>query len=136
VAKVHAQENNEHRGCTSATLKGAYGFYRSATRTSDPTRSDDPLVAIVAIGIGSFDGTGAVASARQTIRRNGVITADLFTGPAAEGPYEVFPDCTGRFLNPDGSVLAHFVVVDGGKEIFFTSLTPGVTSVGVQRKVE
>lgn len=125
VANVHAQENDGR--CTNATLKGAYAFYRSGTRGSDP---------VAAIGLGTFDGTGAVVTARQTIVRNGAITSDLFTTPEAAGPYEVEPDCSGKFINPDGSVLAHFVIVDGGKELFFTSLTPGVTSIGVEKKIE
>jgi len=28
-------------------------------------------------------------------------------------------------VNPDGSVFGHFVVVDGGKEFFGLSLSPG-----------
>jgi hypothetical protein len=126
VPKVHAQENDEHRGCSSATLNGVYGFYRSGTT------SDGPLAAV---GLGTFDGTGAVSTARQTIRRNGVTTSDLFVDPPAVGPYEVDPDCAGRFLAPDGSVRGHFVVVDGGKEIFNISLSPGNSVTGVFRKI-
>ena len=61
---------------------------------------------------------------------------DLFADPAADGPYEVDPDCAGRFLNCDGSVAGHFVVVDGGKEIFAISLTPGNSVIGVFRKID
>lgn len=121
VPKVHAQE-----GCSVATLHGAYGFYRTGTRP-------DGLVA--AVGIGTFDGTGAVAAARQTTRRNGVTTSDLFTTPAAEGPYQVDPDCGVRLLNPDGSVLAHGVVVDGGREFIFISLSDSITVYGVMKKI-
>lgn len=121
VPKVHAQE-----GCSVATLHGAYGFYRTGTRPDGP---------VAAVGIGTFDGTGAVAAARQTTRRNGVTTSDLFTTPAAEGPYQVDPDCGVRLLNPDGSVLAHGVVVDGGKEFIFISLSDSITVYGVMKKI-
>jgi hypothetical protein len=132
VAAVHAQEqvNPENRACSVATLEGAYGFYRSGTRSGEPS------VPVVAVGLATFDGTGTVATARQTIRRNGVTVQDLFTDPPTAGPYEVDPDCAGRFLNPDGSLLAHIVVVDRGKELFFTSLAPGVTVTGVMKKID
>ncbi len=121
VPKVHAE-----RGCSVASLNGAYGFFRVGTVPAGP---------LGAVGIATFDGTGAVATARQTIRRNGVTTRDLFTDPPLENPYEVDPDCAGRFLNPDGSVFGHAVVVDGGNEVFIISLSPGNTVTGVMKKI-
>ena len=126
VPKVHAQETDGHESCSNATLNGTYGFYRTGARSGDPS---------VAVGLATFDGTGAHSPGRQTKRRNGVTVRDLFADPALDGPYEVDPDCAGRFLNPDGSVEAHFVVVDGGKELFFTPLAPGVTATGVMKKI-
>jgi hypothetical protein len=104
---------------------GTYGFYRTGTSSVGP---------LAAVGFITFDGTGAHSPARQTIRRSGVTVRDLFADPVLDGPYEVDPDCAGRFLNFDGSVAGHFVVVDGGKEIFNISLTPGNTVIGVFRK--
>jgi hypothetical protein len=126
VPKVHAQETDGHESCSNATLNGTYGFYRTGTTSVGP---------LAAVGLGTFDGTGAHSPARQTIRRNGVTVRDLFADPAVDGPYEVDPDCAGRFLNFDGSVAGHFVVVDGGKEIFAISLTPGNSVIGVFRKI-
>jgi hypothetical protein len=126
VAQVHAQENDEQKGCSNVTLNGTYGFYRTGTTSVGP---------LAAVGLVTFDGTGAHSPARQTIRRNGVAVRDLFADPALDGPYEVDPDCAGRFLNFDGSVAGHFVVVDGGKEIFNISLTPGNSVTGVFRKI-
>ena len=120
VAKVHAQG-----GCSVATLHGAYGFYRTGTTPFGP---------LVGVGISTFDGNGS-STGRQTIRRNGVTTSDLFTTPAGPGIYEVDPDCAARFLNPDGSVFGHAVVVDGGKEIFFLSLSDTNTIYGVMKKI-
>jgi hypothetical protein len=127
VPKVHAQETDRHESCSNATLNGTYGFYRTGTTSVGP---------LAAVGLGTFDGTGAHSPARQTIRRNGVTVRDLFADPALDGPYEVDPDCAGRFLNFDGSVAGHFVVVDGGKEIFNISLTPGNSVIGVFKKID
>jgi hypothetical protein len=127
VAQVHAHENDEQKGCSNATLNGTYGFYRTGTSSVGP---------LAAVGLITFDGTGAHSPARQTIRRNGVTVRDLFADPVLDGPYEVDPDCAGRFLNFDGSVAGHFVVVDGGKEIFNISLTPGNSVTGVFRKID
>jgi hypothetical protein len=125
VAKVHAKENDENRGCSVASLNGAYGLYRSGTRSGDP---------VAAVGLATFDGNG-FSTARQTTRRNGVTTSDLFVDPPAEGTYEVDPDCAGRGRQSDGTVFVHFVVVDGGKELFFTSVVPGLTATGVMKKI-
>lgn len=105
---------HSHAQSSLSTLNGAYGFYRTGTTSVGP---------LAAVGLITFDGTGAHSPARQTIRKNGLTTRDLFADPAVDGPYEVDPDCAGRFLNFDGSVAGHFVVVDGGKEIFAISLT-------------
>ena len=96
------------------------------------TTSAGPLAAV---GIATFDGKGAVSTARQTIRRIGVTTSDLFTTPAGVGPYQVDPDCGLRLLNPDGSVLGHGVVVSGGKELFILSLSDANSVYGVMRKI-
>lgn len=129
VATVHAQvqENVENRACSVASLKGAYGFFRTGTTSARP---------LAAVGIATFDGTGAVSAARQTIRKNGVTTQDLFTGPTLPGPYEVDSDCAGRFLNSDGTVFGHFVVVDGGKELFILSLSDANDVYGVMKKID
>jgi hypothetical protein len=121
VRKVHAQE-----GCSVATLNGTYGFYRTGTTPGGP---------LVAVGIVTYDGNGS-DTARQTIRKNGVTTADLFTDPAAPGTYEVNADCTGRGLLPDGSIFVHFVVVDRGKELFILSLSDTNTIYGVMKKID
>ena len=127
VPKAHAQETDGQESCSNATLNGTYGFYRTGTTSVGP---------LAAVGLVTFDGTGAHSPARQTIRRNGVTVRDLFADPALDGPYEVDPDCAGRFLNFDGSVAGHLVVVDGGKEIFNISLTPGNSVIGVFRKID
>ena len=123
---LYAQVQEDSAVCSVATLKGAYGFFRTGATAVGP---------LAAVGIATFDGTGAVSTARQTIRKNGVTTSDLFKDPAGEGPYEVDPDCTGRLLNPDGSVIGHLVIVDGGNELFIMSLSNGNSVYGVMKKI-
>jgi hypothetical protein len=127
VPSVHAQEeeNLENRACSVATLKGTYGFYRTGWTSVGP---------LAAVGFATFDGAGTT-TARQTIRKNGVTTEDLFKDPAIAGPYEVDPDCTGRLLDGAGNVFSHFVVVDGGREIIAMSLSPGNSVYGMWKKI-
>lgn len=120
IAKAHAEE-----GCSIATLQGAYGFYRSGATPDGP---------LAAVGIATFDGKGST-TARQTIRKNGVTISDLFTDPPLTGLYQVDPDCAGRFLTTDGSVFAHIVIVDEGKELFGISLSDDNTVTGVWKKM-
>jgi hypothetical protein len=86
------------------------------------------------VGIATYDGHGTTIT-RQTIRKNGVTTQDLFTGQPQVASYEVDPDCAGRLINPDGSAFGHFVVVDGGKEFFGLSLSPGNSVNVVWKKI-
>ncbi|MBV9073854.1 MAG: hypothetical protein JOZ10_09500 [Acidobacteria bacterium] len=120
-----AQDHDESAVCSVATLNGSYGFFRTGATAVGP---------LAAVGIVTFDGNGASA-ARQTIRKNGVTTSDLFVNPPAEGPYEVDADCAARFLNPDGSVISHAVIVDGGNELFILSLSNGNSVYGVMKKI-
>jgi hypothetical protein len=125
VATVHAQVPRDLEACSVATLNGAYGFFRTGITSAGP---------LAAVGIAMFDGKGG-STARQTIRKNGITVADLFTDPALSGPYQVDPDCAARFLNPDGSVFAHAVVVDGGNELFILSLSDANDVYGVMRRI-
>jgi len=120
-----AQDQDDSAVCSVATLNGAYGFFRTGATAVGP---------LAAVGIATFDGKGA-STARQTIRKNGVTTEDLFADPPLEGPYEVDSDCAARFLNPDGSVFAHAVIVDGANELFILSLSNGNSVYGVMKKI-
>jgi hypothetical protein len=126
IASAHAQVPKDTEGCSVATLNGAYGFFRTGITSAGP---------LAAVGIITFDGKGGSA-AHQTIRKNGVTMQDLFTDPVSGGPYEVDSDCAGRFLNPDGTAFGHFVVVDGGKELFILSLSDANDVYGVMKKID
>jgi hypothetical protein len=121
VAKVHSQEHDDGPGCTNASLRGSYGFYRTGTTSAGPLAS---------IGILSFDGNGN-ATATQSTSRNGVFTFDA----VISGTYEIAEDCTGKEFTPEGVEFARLVVVDRGKEFYLFSETAGNTIYGVGRKI-
>lgn len=123
ISKVYAAS-----GCSLQTIQGTYGFYRSGTAPLSGV--DGPLGAV---GVVTFDGHGG-SSFSQTIVKSGTETSDLFTGGATAANYSVNSDCTGEFLL-DGSPFGHAVIVGGGDELFFISLTPGNTVTGVMRRI-
>ena len=112
-------------GCTLESVKGSYGFYRVGTTPNGP---------LGAVGIATFDGHGGNSFA-QTIRVNGQETEDLFTDGTVDASYSVDSNCTAQFLNPDGSAFGHAVVVGGGKEIYFISLSGQNTVTGVAKRI-
>jgi hypothetical protein len=79
----------EPKGCTSASLDGTFGFYRTGATPAGP---------LAALGVLSFDGKGTV-SGSQSISRNGAFQFDIVIAPA---PYAVNADCTGRLVAPTG----------------------------------
>ena len=80
----------EPKGCSNASLKGSFGFYRTGSTSTGP---------LAALGILQFDGKGSV-SGSQSISRNGVFQFDSVISPA---PYIVNEDCTGKLVAPDGT---------------------------------
>jgi hypothetical protein len=120
LRSVHAME-----GCSVETLRGSYGFYRTG---------NTPTGALGAVGVVTFDGNGGSAF-RQTIRVNGDTSLDLFTDGAVDAFYSVNSDCTSKFLNPDGSIFGEAVIVDGGEEVYFTSLSDHNTITGVMKRI-
>ena len=119
MPRVHAME-----GCSLETVRGTYGFYRTGTTPSGP---------LGAVGVVVYDGRGG-SSFRQTIRLNGETTEDIADG-SADAFYSVNNDCTAQFLNPDGSVFGHAVIVGGGAEVYFMSLSDHNTITGVMKRI-
>ena len=101
--------------CGPAALRGTYGFVRSGVNAQG---------AIAAVGIGVFDGDGGMTTA-QTTSRNGTITQGSFPGT-----YDVAADCSGAWYDANGGLIAHFVLLDGGNELFFLSTSAGNTITG------
>jgi hypothetical protein len=108
--------------CSNASLKGTYGFYRTGSTPAGP---------LAALGSLTFDGAGNVAGS-QSISRNGVFQFDIPVG----GPYVVNPDCTAKFLLPDGvTEIARVVITDRGEGFYVFSETAGNAVYGVGRKI-
>ena len=120
--KVHAtSNNNDHRVCSVASLKGTYAFHRTGVNkvVGGP---------IAQIGINVENGEGKILFIRTVRSSNGEI-GDWFD-QQEPGTYTVDPDCTGTFLNKSQNI----VVVDGGKRYFMLSAAPGtiVTEEGTR----
>jgi len=119
ATNVHA----EPKGCSNASLKGSFGFYRNGSTATGP---------LAALGILHFDGNGNV-NGSQSVSRNGTFQFDVAIPPS---PYAVNTDCTGRFLTPDGTgEVARIVVTDGGNGLYLFSETSGNAVYGVGRKI-
>ena len=119
LPKVHAME-----GCSLQTLHGAYGFYRTGTTPNGP---------LGAVGIVTYDGKGD-SSFKQTIRLDGDTTSEISDG-SVDAFYSVSSDCSAKFLNPDGSSFGEAVIVNGGQDIYFISLSDHNTITGVMQKI-
>jgi hypothetical protein len=96
--------------CSTAMLKGTYGFHAFGTDVT----SGSPGTPRAIIGIFTLDGQGNVTG-NLTLNINGAITK---TGPQT-GTYVVNADCTGTLFN-----LVELVVVDGGKEFYQMRISP------------
>lgn len=106
--------------CSNATLKGAYGIYRSGTTPEGP---------IASVGIVVYDGNGQLKS-RQKTSLNGVHSSSALTLD-----YKVANDCTYKAFSGN-TEFATGVVVDNGNRIFLLSKAPGHTSYSVLEKIQ
>lgn len=107
--------------CGLADVRGSYGFFRTGVNPQGP---------IAAIGVGQFDGDGNMITTQST-NRNGTVTQGSFPGR-----YEVTEDCRGAWFDAAGAVIGHFVLLDGGNEFFFLSLSAGNTIAGHGKRIE
>ena len=98
--KAHAEQQ-----CSTASLRGGYGFHAFATIV--PAGTPRAIIAVF-----TFDGRGGYSG---TVTLN--ITAPLVFSFPTLGLYAVNADCTGTlFPNTGGSF--DVIVVDGGNEFY------------------
>lgn len=117
-----AKNVHDDGACTNASLRGAYGFYRTGSTSAGP---------LAALGSLTFDGKGNLAGS-QSVSRNGAFTFDV----PIMGPYVVNEDCTGKFLAPDGvTEVARIVVTDRGGGFYIMSESAGNAVYGVGRRI-
>jgi hypothetical protein len=97
-----------------------FGFVRTGETPQGP---------LAAVGAAQFDGEGN-ATVAQSTNRNGTLTQGSFALT-----YDVSADCRGVWYDASGAVTAHFVLVDGGNELFFLSLSAGNTIAGHSKRI-
>ena len=111
--------------CTNASLKGTYGITCEGALGGSPAAE---------VGIATYDGKGKV-SGKSTISINGTILKDV----PFEGTYTLNADCTGTIFGTLGNLnlSLHFVLVDGGREIYFiiASIPRSLVVYGVRKKI-
>ena len=111
------------RTCNDRTIQGSYGFTFTGARPASPMPGA-PIVEGRGVGIRIFDGQGNFTEVASV---KGVNTPASIDQPAS-GTYKINPDCTGTaFLTVPGMPGAaefRLVVVNKGKQIFFTLVNP------------
>src|SRR5262245_55685840 len=113
VAGLLAAGEGEGKGCSVATLKGAYGSLITGTKPSGPPPA--PLEQTIGVVIQHFDGHGSLT------RTDNILSS--ITGPGVNlpgtGTYSINEDCSGTMnLSIQGAppLVVRFVVVDKGRE--------------------
>ena len=119
---LHAQGGG--RVCNERTIQGSYGFTFMGARPASAAPGA-PIVEGRGVGIRIFDGQGNFTEV-ATVK--GVNTPASIEQQAF-GTYKINPDCTGTaFLTvpglPGPAGEFRLVVVNKGKEIFFTLVNP------------
>ena len=126
---VSTAQADEKRECSSASLRGSFGFTSTGTLLALPPPLAGPFGEI---GRQTFDGQGNT-EATATSSTNGNINRVTI-----QGTYVVNPDCTGSMtllISPLG-VTAHldFVIDDDGTEIRAIATGSGTIETRVYRK--
>jgi hypothetical protein len=115
----------DDQSCSSASLKGAYGFQINGTVPG--------VLAVGGVARVVFDGQGNFTQTDDLqIIVSGQAPVVILDRPGS-GTYTVNPDCTGsETLNAGGQVHhSRLVLVNHGKKIFDMSSDPGVVLTGV-----
>jgi hypothetical protein len=92
-------------GCSTETLRGAYGFFVHATILPAGTPRS-------ILGSFSFDGQGNFTNT-LTMNDNGAVIHAMDSGT-----YTVDADCTGKISTNGGTRTIEIVLVDGGMEFY------------------
>jgi hypothetical protein len=119
--KLYAEDLHVSATCSSASLTGLYGFYRTGFRVEEGP--------IAGVGICDFDGKGNWTVLEHT-SRNGKFAYSKFSGRI-----EIAPDCRFKAFNESGDLLASGVVVDDGKEFILLNRRLGNSLVLQGKKV-
>ena len=120
------------RGCSVATLRGAYGIRMQGTRPSAPA---GPIEDVVGVIWREYDGRG---NFRQIDNVKGAISGIVLDRPGF-GTYTMNEDCTGTTSfqpGPGATLVESLIVVDGGREVLSVVTSPQPVMVSsVQSRV-
>ena len=118
----------ESKGCSNATLKGAFSQRGSGFVTA-PAALAGPFAGVVT---DTFDGNGNImGTATVSIHGNIVPVTEM-------GTYKVNPDCTGTYtvvFSVGGTTTVSFVTTDGGNEIQAICTDPGTALTHIFRRL-
>jgi hypothetical protein len=133
---VRAQQNatpKVKRGCTAATIKGAYGIQISGTRESAP---GGPIESVVGVVVRNYDGRGQFS---QVDNVKGSISGYV-PDRQGFGTYQVNEDCSAvAQLQPGPGILLEerLVIVEDGNEIrSMTALPPPAMVMAVHKRID
>jgi len=111
-------------GCSVASVRGSYGFYRTGTTPFGPLAS---------VGIATFDGTIFHRASNHTPERSHHFRS--LHHQSVRYLRSRFRLCRQR-LSSGCSVFVHFVIVDHGKELIILSLSDANTIHGMMKKID
>jgi hypothetical protein len=117
----------DSRGCSNATLKGAFVDKDTGFITAPPALAGP----FAGVNLETFDGHGALTGT-GIVSLNGNVFPGTFTGT-----YTVNPDCTGTYTvqNSLGSTVhAFFVINDSGNELQIVITDPGTVITCIARR--
>ena len=123
----------KNRGCSDATISGAYGIQITGTQPSAP---GGPIESVIGVAIRHYDGQGQFT---QVGNVKGSISGMVPDQPGF-GTYQVNEDCSAvaQFQPAPGVLIEErLVIVDDGDEIrSMASLPPLVMVTGVHKKID
>ena len=128
----HNGPSRSARGCSVATLRGAYGIQVQGTRPAAP---GGPTESVIGVVLRTYDGAGQFA---QVDNVKGSITG-MSPDRSGSGTYEVNDDCTAVALFQPGlgiTLEERMVIVAGGDEVLSIVSSPApVMMSGRQTRV-
>jgi hypothetical protein len=120
--------NADDKGCSNASLKGAFAFTGTGVAVSPPNQAGPGAE----VGTQTFDGNGNTTAA-ATLSANGNIVQLTITGT-----YTVKPDCTGTMslvIKQFGvTIPLFFVIADSGKELQAIETVQGYVFTRIYRR--
>jgi hypothetical protein len=136
-AGIKTEEQVVGRGCSEATLHGAYGIQIQGTRPAPPPAPAGTIETVIGVIVRQYDGRGGFT---QVNNEKGSING---LGPADRegfGTYRVNDNCSGAHeLTIPGvpnPITDRFVIVDHGREVRHFVVSPAPVMVtGVSRKM-